>query len=141
MRNRLIKRVVRAIKIEPVGMAMPGVMLPQRIRRMLSGIPTPRISRSRMACAVAACAAAAAILAAGTLVHAQSTAKSGTPKFEVASIRPCETAGVAGKGARGGEPPVGSLRMACATVVQLIRSAYDTSANGRESTMFATIPI
>jgi bla regulator protein BlaR1 len=137
----LARSVERAgARIDAVGMAMPGIGLKHRIRLMLSGVPAPRISRPRMACTLAVCAAVAAILAAGTLVRAQSAAAA-TPKFDVASIRPCETAGASGKGGRGGEPPIGSLRMACTTVVQLIRSAYDTSANGRESTMFATIPI
>lgn len=88
-------------RIDAVGMAMPGIGLKYRIRQMLSGVPVPRISRPRMACTVAVCAAAAAILAAGTLVRAQSqSAKSDTPKFDVASLR--EDPG----GIRPGGPPV-----------------------------------
>lgn len=85
-------------RIEPVGMAMPGVLLPQRIRRMLSGIPAPKISRSRMAFTVAVCAGAALLIAAGTLIHAQSQAAA---KFEVASIRPSDPK--AGPGPGGGK--------------------------------------
>jgi bla regulator protein BlaR1 len=91
----LARSVERAgTRIDAVGMAMPGVFLPQRIRRMLSGVPIPRTSRPRMACTVAVCAAAAFILAAGTLVRAQPKAQ-----FEVASIRPSDPrAGGAGGG-------------------------------------------
>ena len=71
-------------RINAVGMAMPGIGLKH------SGVPVPRISRPRMACTVAVCAVAAAILAAATLVRAQSGAR---PKFEVASIRPADSAG------------------------------------------------
>ena len=67
---RLVERA--GARIDAVGMAMPGIGLKHRIRRMLSGVPVPRISRPRMACTVAVCAVAAAILAAGTLVYAQS---------------------------------------------------------------------
>jgi bla regulator protein BlaR1 len=82
----LARSVERAgTRIDAVGMAMPGIGLKHRIRRMLSGVPVPRISRPRMACTVAVCAGAAAILAVGTLVHAQSNDR---PTFEVASIRP-----------------------------------------------------
>ena len=84
----LARSVERAgTRIEAVGMAMPGIGLKHRIRRMLSGVPVPRISRPRMACTVAVCAGAAAILAAGTLVRAQS-ANPVAPKFEVASVKP-----------------------------------------------------
>ncbi len=99
----LARSVERAgARIDFVGVAMPGSFLPQRIRRMLSGVPVPRISRPRMACAVAVCAVAAAILAAGTLVHAQSKALAG-PQFEVASVKPrAPGAGGGGKSKDGG---------------------------------------
>ncbi|MGH9647380.1 MAG: M56 family metallopeptidase [Bryobacteraceae bacterium] len=92
-----------------VGMAMPGASLPYRIRRMLSGIPTHKISRPRMACTVAICSGAAAILVAGTLVHAQSKPQPGV-QFEVAAIRPTNlNAGGDGKtkGKDGGGPRSG----------------------------------
>jgi bla regulator protein blaR1 len=74
-------------RIDALGMAMPGAFLPQRIRRMLTSAPAPRISRPRMACTAAICAVAAVILAAGTLVRAQSGTAKG-PVFDVVSIRP-----------------------------------------------------
>jgi VWFA-related protein len=68
----LARSVERAgARIDALGMAMPGAFLPTRIRRMLSGPPAPRVSRSRMACMAALCAVTAAIFAAGTLVRAQ----------------------------------------------------------------------
>ncbi len=101
----LARSVERAgTRIDAIGMAMPGAFLPQRIRRMLSGAPAPRISRPRMACTVAVCAVAAAILAAGTLVHAQTRAQPG-PVFEVVSVRPTarsEAGGDPGGGRSGG---------------------------------------
>ena len=93
----LARSVQRAgARIDAVGMAMPGVGLKYRIRRILSGAPIPTISRPRMACTFAVCAAAAAILAAGTLVHAQQGLA-----FEVASIRPSDPK--AGPGPGGGK--------------------------------------
>jgi bla regulator protein BlaR1 len=77
-------------RIDALGMAMPGAYLPSRIRRMLSGPPTPQVSSLRMACVAAVCAFAVAVFAAGTAVRAQSTGSQTQtgPKFEVASIRP-----------------------------------------------------
>lgn len=73
-------------RVNTVAMAMPGRLLPQRIRRMLSGIPAPRTSWPRMACTVAVCATAAALFAAGTLVRAQPQK---TPAaFDVVSVKP-----------------------------------------------------
>ncbi len=82
----LARSVERAgARVEVVGMAMPGAFLSQRIRRMLSGIRAPQISRPRMVCTAAVCAIAVAIIAAGMLVQAQSKASS--PAFEVASVK------------------------------------------------------
>jgi len=98
----LARSVQRAgARVEVMGMAMPGVFLPQRIRRMLSGVPAPRISRWRMACAAAVCAGVAAMLGVGTLVHAQSSSKAQPgPAFEVASIRPSDPNGGGGGGGK-----------------------------------------
>jgi hypothetical protein len=89
-------------------MAMPGTALPQRISRMLSGVPVPRITRRRMACMIAACTAAVAVLAAGTLVRAQSKSQPG-PVFEVATVKPSNPnsrpgVGKSKGGGRGGAP-------------------------------------
>ena len=125
----LARSVERAgTRIEAVGMAMPGIGLKYRIRRMLSGVPVPRISRPRMASTVAVCAAAAVILTAGTLVRGQSAAVA-TPKFEVASIRPCiEEPGQ--RGGSGNSSP-GRLNVKCSSVKGLINQAYLLFANGQ----------
>lgn len=95
----LARSVERAgARIEAVGMAMPGIGLKHRIRRMMSGVPVPKISRPRMACTVAVCVAAAAIVAAGTLVHAQSSKSQSGAQFEVASIRPSNPSSGGGGG-------------------------------------------
>jgi bla regulator protein blaR1 len=123
----LARSVQRAgTRIEAVGMAMPGIGLKHRIRRMLSGVPVPRISRPRMACTVAVCACAAMILAAGTLVHAQS--KQG-PVFEVASVRHSDpNAGGDGQSKGGGGGPRNRLDHGrftyTGTLFDLVAKAY-----------------
>ena len=42
-------------RVDLIGMAMPGASLPRRIRLILEGRPTPRISRARLAGVAAAC--------------------------------------------------------------------------------------
>jgi len=49
------------------GMAMPGSFLGPRIRRVLSGVPAPRTSRVRLACAAAAFTVAALLCITGKL--------------------------------------------------------------------------
>jgi beta-lactamase regulating signal transducer with metallopeptidase domain len=59
-------------RVNVAGMAMPGSFLPKRIRRIMAGNPTPRISRTRMACVAVACAITCTAFAAGRLDHAKS---------------------------------------------------------------------
>ncbi|HLV94064.1 MAG TPA: M56 family metallopeptidase [Candidatus Acidoferrales bacterium] len=59
------------------GMAMPGTFLPQRIRKIVESGQTPRISRTRMVCAVAVCLLTCTAFAAGRLDHA---AQNSTPR-------------------------------------------------------------
>ena len=54
-----------------VGMAMPGSLLPQRIRQILNSRGELPISRARILIAVAACATSSALMASGTLDHAR----------------------------------------------------------------------
>jgi uncharacterized protein (TIGR03435 family) len=108
-----------------VGMAMPGIGLKYRIRRVLSGIPVPRVSRPRMACTVAVCATAAAILAAGTLVHAQ-TQSAPRPAFEVASIKPGDPNS---QMFRIGSMPGGRFAANNASLKLLIQTAYDVRSH------------
>jgi len=51
-----------------------------------------------------------------------------TPKFEVASVKPCKDGG---SGGRSADRPPGRLHVNCQTVKDLIRDAYDLLANGR----------
>jgi uncharacterized protein (TIGR03435 family) len=115
-------------RIEAIGMAMPGIGLKYRIRRILSGVPVPRISRRRMACTVAVCAGAAAILAAGTLVRAQSTTTAAS-KWEVVSIRSCKDFGQGERGANKNLSP-NLMTLYCYVGQSLIVSAYLQFADG-----------
>jgi bla regulator protein BlaR1 len=112
-------------RIEAVGMAMPGIGLTYRIRRMLSGVPIPRISRAQMACTVAVCTGAAVILATGTLVHAQ---QQSTPRqaFEVASIKPGDPNS---QMFRIGSMPGGRFAANNASLSLLIQTAYDVRSH------------
>jgi len=55
------------VRVKVLGMAMPGSVLPQRIRRILEGRPAQRISRARMACMAVACAMVSAVFTAGAV--------------------------------------------------------------------------
>jgi TonB family protein len=58
-------------RVNVMGMAMPGPFLPQRIRRILEGRPTQRISRTRLASLAVACAVVSMVFTAGAMDHAQ----------------------------------------------------------------------
>lgn len=73
-----------------VGMAMPGSLLPQRIRILASCGALP-ISRTRIVVAVAACATSTALLACATLDHARAHVQPGTSGLVHSSI--LQTAG------------------------------------------------
>jgi GWxTD domain-containing protein len=60
----------RHTRLNLAGVFMPGVCLPQRIRRILADVPTPGVSRARMACAVAACAITSVLSVVATPVRA-----------------------------------------------------------------------
>jgi uncharacterized protein (TIGR03435 family) len=122
----LARSVERAgTRVHALGMAMPGIGLRHRIRRMLSGVSVPRISRPRMACTVAMCAAAAAILAAGTLVRAQQPSTP-RPAFEVASVKPGDPDN---RIWRLGSMPGGRFAANNASLKLLIQMAYDVRSH------------
>lgn len=77
--------------------------------------------------------ALAVVAAVGLLNGPAVRAQSATPKFEVASIKPCEEAGLArssnGGGARAFSP--GRLNLPCLSVMALIDRAYLAWAGGR----------
>jgi bla regulator protein blaR1 len=88
------------------------------------------------------------LVAAGTsgpALHAQPPAVV-TPKFEVASIRPCDGAGFAGlkgggtSGPGGGSVSPGRVRFACGSLVNFIQRAYVTFANGRSNSPWGPSP-
>jgi beta-lactamase regulating signal transducer with metallopeptidase domain len=55
------------VRVKVLGMAMPGSFLPQRIRRILEGRPSQRISRARMACMAVAFAMVSLVFTAGAV--------------------------------------------------------------------------
>jgi uncharacterized protein (TIGR03435 family) len=119
-----------------------GADLKKRIEAIMRNRAAEKLNfAKKVALAVAGMAAVVAPVVVGIMdapaLHAQ--AVGAIPKWEVASIRPCESSGAGG--GRGGEPPVASLRLNCATVAMLIRSAYDTSADGRQTKMIPTLTI
>lgn len=59
------------VRLNIAGLAMPGMSLPRRIRRILEGGSVPRVSRARMLSVCIACAISCTAIAAGTLDHAQ----------------------------------------------------------------------
>jgi uncharacterized protein (TIGR03435 family) len=140
----LAKRVLAAHGSPLLAMANRGD-LAARVGAVLDR--EQRRGRVGMFSAALACGAAAALVVVVsplTLVGApQATSdrlsSEATPKFEVASIRPCDPSGPIAGGR--GAPPATSLRLVCNTVVQLIRSAYDTNADGLASKMIPSSPI
>jgi hypothetical protein len=81
-------------RLNVAGMAMPGSLLPQRIRQIMEGGRVPRISRARMACVGVACAITCTAFAAGTLDHARQdssaqakSAASAATKFVLGDIK------------------------------------------------------
>jgi GWxTD domain-containing protein len=77
----------RPARLNLAGVFMPGVFLPQRIRRILAGVATPSVSRARMVCAVAACASVSVLSVVATPVRA-ALPQAGNPSRLV--IRPLQ---------------------------------------------------
>ncbi len=76
--SRCLLEMARAVeragtRVNVVAMAMPGIYLPSRIQKIVSGVRAPRVSRARLVFAVLACAIPVALLAAGTLDRAPQT--------------------------------------------------------------------
>ncbi|MDR3703061.1 MAG: TIGR03435 family protein [Candidatus Sulfopaludibacter sp.] len=72
--SRYLLEMARAVersgmRIDVLGMAMPGSSLPRRIRRILSARPRPPVSRARTVCAAGACLLLSGAFAAGALVR------------------------------------------------------------------------
>lgn len=131
----VVLRVLR-IKIPIAGMAMPGSGLKPRLRQILDGAPTAKISRARVTGTFALCAISSAVFAVGTL--APQTSKTSAASFDVVSIKPCgeerTSAGVAPPPRAGGRGSVaagwtaqttpGHVYWDCVTLASLVDLAY-----------------
>jgi GWxTD domain-containing protein len=82
------RAVARASRVTLAGVFMPGGFLPQRIRRILDGVPTTRASRARMAWTVAACGTATALCAVATPVRAVSQRVANPSRLIVRPLQP-----------------------------------------------------
>ena len=94
--HRLLRKIVGRLRIQPLGVTMPGARLPQRVRAIIAAAPLARISRMHLASLIGACAVICAAFLAVMPTRAQSNASAGTelpnsapePRFEVASVKP-----------------------------------------------------
>jgi uncharacterized protein (TIGR03435 family) len=93
--RRIFLEIAKRAKVEALGVAMPGAALPRRVRKIVDGAPTARISVVRTACIVSVCAAICVAFFAVSLVRAQDAATEsweeaagGKMAFEVASVKP-----------------------------------------------------
>ncbi len=115
-------------RVRLVGMAMPGSGLSERLRLILRGLPSARVSRTRAVCTMAFCVGSTAIFAAGTPTERVKD----QIKFEAVSIRPCaETGETSGRGGGGGMRNAitpGYASWGCVSLSQLIDQAYGGGA-------------
>ena len=121
-------------RVRLVGMAMPGSGLPWRMQQISRGLPSARMSRTRVAITVACCAISAVVCSSGTLAErapvipqARQEAPAMKITFDVISIKPCIPDPNAG--GRGGNSPrfaisPGWVRWGCVTLEQLIDNAW-----------------
>ena len=80
--------IIVQFRIEPVGTAMPGPRLPQRVRKVIEPRSSARISRGRIVLLVGTCAALCAAFIVVTLSRAQTPQLgNGKMSFEVASVK------------------------------------------------------
>ncbi|MGH9571961.1 MAG: TIGR03435 family protein [Candidatus Acidiferrales bacterium] len=86
--NGLMNKILTRLRVDPIGVAMPGPRLPQRIHGIIEARSSTRISRKRVALLVAACAAICLTFIVVTLSKAQATQMPGAKmSFEVASVK------------------------------------------------------
>jgi len=89
----VVQRWIGSLAIEPVGVAMPGLGLPQRVKKIVEGGESAHVSRVRVAGVISVCAAICVPLVAITTTRTvamqtnSSNDKAGS-SFEVASIKP-----------------------------------------------------
>jgi uncharacterized protein (TIGR03435 family) len=134
---RWLREFARRLRVEPLGVEMPGPQLPERIRRIINERPVLRMSGARAACIVVACAAVAAGLAVGTLAGArQATSQpvaegqpaapaslgASTLSFDAASLKPRDSSEAVG--IIGMQTFPGRLVELCASLNDLVWYAY-----------------
>lgn len=85
--NGLTNKILTRLRVDPVGVAMPGPKLPQRVRKIIEERSSARISRMRLVNLIAACAIMCIAFVTIKLTQGQSTPRA-LPKFDVVSIRP-----------------------------------------------------
>jgi len=86
--KRVLHRVAARLRVNAIGVAMPGPRLPERVRAIIEERASAQISRGRIATLVAACAAICAAFVVGTLSRAQAPRDgNGKMSFEVASVK------------------------------------------------------
>ena len=56
-------------RVNVAGMAMPGSLLPKRIRKIIEDVPIPRISRARLTCVAVICTIMCSLTVAATLAR------------------------------------------------------------------------
>ena len=115
-------------RVRLVGMAMPGNGLGERLRLILKGLPTVRVSRARLISTAVFCVASSALFAAGTLAPRSRNTTAQSEKFDVVSIKPCPDVSTAQTG-RGAGPNLaqtspGHVYWACVTLASLVDQAY-----------------
>lgn len=69
-------------RVNLVGMAMPGHLLPQRIRKIMEDTPMPRISRMQITCVAVICTILCFLTVAGTLARVPQAATEQSTKAE-----------------------------------------------------------
>ncbi|HKV49091.1 MAG TPA: TIGR03435 family protein [Candidatus Acidoferrales bacterium] len=86
--KRLLREIIAHFRIEPVGTAMPGPRLPQRIRKIIEARSCARISHGRIVLLVGTCVALCGAFIVVTLSRAQALqSNGGKMSFDVASIK------------------------------------------------------
>ena len=122
------------LRVEPLGVAMPGLRLSQRISSIIETRPLSRISGFRAAIVIAACAAFSAAFASGTLVRAQQGASDQPASATTAIANSSLRFDVASLKERDRNEPVtrigmqvlpGRMISLCATLQSLIWYAYN----------------
>jgi bla regulator protein blaR1 len=127
-----------------------GSDLKKRIESIMSGLPGRKLTPARKLMLIAASIGAIAgpvifgVLAAPHIRAqvSQQSAAGPTPKWDVASVKPCDPStpqGRSGGGGGGGFSP-GTLTANCAFPMRLIEEAYGFYANGRTPT-WKSVPI